>query len=428
MKRRVATALLVAAGLALSGAGPASASARSEAAGRATDWLMTQQKSNGTFGSDRADYVAETIAAGIAGGAPKGNVDQAISYIGKHGWDDATRGALTGRIIAGIVAAGRNPRSFSGHDYVEKLRDQYDDATGAYDDDNFFSHFLAANGALAAKEPIPSEAIAYITDRECTGGGFGYENDCSTGPDVDTTAWAINVLVGSGHRGDAVTGRARAFLASEQKPDGGFAITKDLPTSSDSTGLALTAIEALGESATASPWEQSDGDDPVQALRRLQSASGGFPFVAGGKAKVSSTTNAIPGLAKTAYPIRPRAASSPAPTTAPTERPSNDNEPRAADDTTDPPAAGADPVSTGAPRQKTETATPTPRRTGDARSDVILPASSGTPLPQAAPFSSSSDASRDDPGFPALAWAGIAIGLAGTAGALAWNFLRMRGR
>ena len=225
-----------------------------------------------------------------------------------------------------------------------------------------------------------------------------------------------------------MTGRARAFLLSQQRGDGGFAFTKDKPTSSNSTGLALAAIEALDESASAAPWEQSDGDDPVDALMRLQMSSGGFPFTAGGKAQVANTTDAIPGLAKTTYPIRPRAASSPNPTTAPTERPSSGNAPRAADDPTQPSAATATPGSTEGPREKRRTSVPTPRRTGDARSDVVLPASSGTPLPQAAPFSSSSDTSRDDRGFPALAWAGIAIGLAGTAGAFAWNFLRMRGR
>ena len=130
---RVTLAFFAAAVLALSSAGTAAASARSDAAARAATWLVSQQKSNGTFGADRSDYVAETIAAAIIGGAPKSSVDKAMTYVGNHGWGDATRGALTGRIIAGIVAAGRNPRSFGGRDYVAKLQAQYDDQTGAYD-------------------------------------------------------------------------------------------------------------------------------------------------------------------------------------------------------------------------------------------------------------------------------------------------------
>ena len=124
------------------------------------------------------------------------------------------------------------------------------------------------------------------------GGGFGFENSCTQGADVDTSVWAIDVLVGAGRRSDKAVADARAFILSTQHDDGGFGFAKDKPTSADSTGLVLSAIAALGENATASPWRQPDGDDPLSALLKLQAPDGSFRFSAStSDGNVMSTTN-----------------------------------------------------------------------------------------------------------------------------------------
>jgi hypothetical protein len=294
-------------------------SARAEAAHRGASWLGSRQESNGSFGDDRSDLVAETLAAAVAGGVGNKVVTKALGYIEKHGEDDATEPALTGRIIAGIVAGGGDPRDFGGVDYTVILTSQYDVITGAYEDKQFFSNLLAANGALAADGELPLRAADYIESNACTDGGFGFSNECAQGPDVDTTSWAINVLVAAGEGSRTVVKEARAYLLDSQRSDGGWGFSEGIKTGADSTGLALAALEALDENAQKAPWRQADGDNPVTRLMRLQLASGAF--VNGDKkADVTSTTNAVPGLARTSYPISP-----------PDEAPDPDPQPRASE-------------------------------------------------------------------------------------------------
>jgi hypothetical protein len=390
------------------------ADARTDAALRAARWIASQQKSNGAYFSstERVDLVAETLAALVAGGGNGSTVDKAFAYMRNNGPDGATRGAYTGRIIAGIVAGGGDPRSFGGHDYVAVLNNQYDPSTGAYDtgQSSFFSNLVAANGELAATGSLPDRAIAYIEKNECGDGGFGYAIACEKGPDVDTTAWAIDVLVAAGRASDPAVGRARDILVAFERTDGGFGFTKDKTTSSDSTGLALSAVAALHENPTTGPWRQSDGDDPVHALLALQDGSGGFRFVAGSKPNGMSTTNALPGLAGIAYPVpeRGQPAASPLPTT-----PSSASPPASGATTPRPSGYGSDPTATTTPSA-------TPGSTSQPQDEA---ARAQSPPPAAAPFSGTSE--RGGGGLPFIAWIGIGVVAAAGGSLLArWVILR----
>ena len=95
---------------------------------------------------------------------------------------------------------------------------------------------------------------------------------------MDTSAWVINVLSAAGQKGHSAVASAKTYILSVQQADGGFGFTKDKSTSADSTGLVLSAIQALGERTTKAPWRQDDGGDPVKALLPLQDSSGGFRF------------------------------------------------------------------------------------------------------------------------------------------------------
>lgn len=381
------------------------AAPRVDAARRGAAWIGSQQADDGAFFTpgQRADQAAEALASFIAGGGSGRPVERALGYIRREGPSDSSRGAYTGRIVAALVAAGESASSFGGTDYISTLIDQYDKQTGAFDSENLFSNLQGANGALAAGVRLPDRAIERIHAHACVGGGFGYENGCAKGPDTDTSAWAINVLAAAGRSADAPVASARAFLLSAQQADGGFGFTKEKTTSADSTGLVLSAIEALGEKATAPPWEQSDGDHPVKALLKLQNDDGSFRFVASSRAgNPLSTTNAVPGLAGVSYPV-PRASATATPrSSTPTPLP----------------AAGAEGIggTPGAPAtQAAAPATPTPSGSP--------PVASTTP---AAPFAQA--ASDDDGGglaAPAL-WGGLAA-IAGLAGGGAWWLRRRAG-
>lgn len=290
-----------------------------DAAKRGARWITTQQAPDGSFSDPHpAAATGEDLAAMIAGEVTGAPVDDALSYLRAHGKAGATEGAYTGWIIAGIVAAGQNPRSFGGVDYVKILHSQYNATTGAYDSNSFLADLIAANGANAARDALPAQALAYIDAAQCPDGGSAART-CSDGSDVVTTAWAINVLVASGHGSDQGVGRARNYLTHVERADGGFAPSSSSNfTNSDATGLALSAINALGEDATTTPWAKTNGN-PVKALIALQTSDGSFRTNKDAQAgNLMSTVNAVPGLAHDSYPVLP---ANQKPKTTPTPRP-----------------------------------------------------------------------------------------------------------
>ena len=427
--RRPLVAGLLAAVLAcaIGGSGPpAHASARGDAARKGADWIAGEQADDGGFfaSGQRVDQTAETLAAIVAGGVRGRPVTRAVSYLRKHAASGATRGAYTGRIVAGLVAAGENPREFAGTDFVAKLDDQYDKGSGAYDTENLFTNLMGANGAVAVRKALPAKAAAYIGDNACSKGGFGFQNGCAEGPDVDTSAWVINVLVAAGRKSDPAVDSARTYILSVQRDDGGFGFTQDKSTSADSTGLVLSAIEALGERTTKAPWRRGDGGDPVKALLPLQHSSGGFRFVSSSKSpNALSTMNAVPGLARVAYPIPKitEAPTTPKPTSAPTAAPTRPP-------TTQAPRAPASAPPRAATSGATSTATQaSPPRASAAPRGVPAPVPSGQALtftaPPAGPFSDVAEPAQTI--SPGVLWAGLGVVVAG-AGAGTWLWLRRR--
>jgi hypothetical protein len=216
--------------------------------------------------------------------------------------------AAAGRIVAGIVASGADPRSLGGVDYVAILESFYDPATGSYDGSDLANDLVAANGRLAAVGALPAQALRSVRQRQCRDdsgnlGGFA-ATDCSSGPDVVTTAWAINVLRRAGMKPSslAVAG-ARRFLVSSQNADGGFGATAHTETRASTTGLATSAIYALREDPR--DWKRSAGT-PLRALATLQDASGGFrDESASPQPDGHSTELAVPALARRTYPVLP---------------------------------------------------------------------------------------------------------------------------
>ncbi len=273
---------------------------------RGGQYISSQQSSDGSFSNPQT--TGETLAAMLAGHVTGTPVSKALAYLKSHGKAGATEAAYTGRIIAGLVAAKQDPRSFGGVNYVDILHSQYDASTGNYDDKNFFSDLIAANGANAAKDPLPSQAVSFIETGQCDDGGFSALG-CDQGSDVDTTAWAINVLIASGHRSDDAVPKARSYLVGVERSDGGFSLSTDASCncnfmSVDSTGLAISAINALGEDPTKAPWVKKNSANPVTSIERFQKTNGSFRANAQtNSGNLVSTVNAVPALSHHSYPV-----------------------------------------------------------------------------------------------------------------------------
>ena len=162
---------------------------------------------------------------------------------------------------------------------------------------------LALVGEVAARGKAPEQAITYLRLGACPSGGFSSANGCTTNFDVDTTSFAICILVAHGGHPDDVAA-ARTQLAAHRTADGGYGASPNATTTNaNSTGLALSAIAAMGEDPHAAPWTQGD-TDPVRALEALQTPSGGVKYAASSTGPDGyATTQATPGLAGAAYPL-----------------------------------------------------------------------------------------------------------------------------
>lgn len=288
-------------------AGAPPAAAIDGAAFRAARYLASKQTSSGAFFSSdaRADGVAEVVVSLVAGGLDGASVDRALAYLRIHGPSAASKPAWAGRIVMGIVAAGGNPRSFGGVDYVAKIKP---DSEGAYDS-NLYGHALGALGVLAAGGRVPPAAVQHIREHQCADGGYAYDPGCASAgnlqhalkSNVDTTSLVLCVLVASGiSPADEARSKARSFLASAMNAERGYGEYAGAaePTSANSTGLALSAIAAMGESPSSAPWRSGEAD-PARTLRAMQESSGAFP------PNDYATVQAIPGLAGRAYPVHP---------------------------------------------------------------------------------------------------------------------------
>lgn len=282
-------------------AAPLPASARAPIPAAAS-WIVARQASDGGFFGEQqpADATAETIAALRVSGRQTAAVSRALDHIRRTGPARASvRPAYAGRIVMGLVAAGQNPRDFGGVNYVSRITDAY--RAGSYET-GVYAHALAILGLVAAREPVPGDAITYLRANQCGDGGFGHEPGCVPRADTDTTAMVICALAGAGVPArDLMRSRAREWLRSVRGAGGGYPHTAGQPVNANSAGLAVSALACGGEQD-----EQS-----VSVLRSMQTADGGVRYRASdAQANSYATVQAVPALAGSGYPVRVARASS----------------------------------------------------------------------------------------------------------------------
>ncbi|HVE91793.1 MAG TPA: prenyltransferase/squalene oxidase repeat-containing protein [Actinomycetota bacterium] len=286
---------------------PAAASPGSEAAARGAGYLSARQQDSGAFFTPDhpADAVAEVVVALAAAGTSSDSRARALDYVESRGPERATKAAYAGRIVLGLVAAGRDPASFGGFDYAARLESSIDSSTGSYDRESLYGHALAVLALAAARRPVPEQALRYARDNRCASGGWSHRRACAAAPDADTTATMLAALLAAGlsRQDDAVSG-GRGHLMRTQNPSGGWGLEVGKPTNANSTALVLSAVATLGEDPSDAPWQAPGGGDGVKALLSLQHPSGGFRYVAGEGPNDYATVQAVTGVSGAALPVR----------------------------------------------------------------------------------------------------------------------------
>jgi hypothetical protein len=215
-----------------------------------------------------------------------------------------------GELIQAVVAAGEDPAAFSGVDLLSRLGG-YIQVTGAYGDGEAFTQALAIQGLVAAGVPVPTAAVTFLVNAQDLDGGWDYEdhaNDPNAATDFDasdtnSTAMVLMALDAAGdHSCDAT---ARAWLATQQDPDGGFpyqAGSYSVGSDPDSTALVVQAIVATGGDPFAAGWTVG-GVTPLAYLETTQDADGGYTYP-GNSGPDAFTTSEVPlALERLALPV-----------------------------------------------------------------------------------------------------------------------------
>lgn len=301
---------------------------------------------------DSVSATANALIALEAAGVGRGATDRAATYLTAHlgdelrtaGVDNAGRIAL---VVLAAVAHGDDPRAFGGtgaqNDLVTRLlataRTTGPDAGlfGAQDPtyDGAYRQGLALAALEAAKVPAGNPKVArgisWLTGQQCANGLWqGYRSDTSapcraadpatfTGPDTNSTALAVQGL--AAYRRYPQTQATLSGLDAVQSADGGFPFIAAPGQSSDpnSTALGIQALVAVKVSPTAARWTEG-GRTPYQALATYQlgcsdpaASRGAFYFPGSRQPNDLATVQAVPAAAGKALPVAPSATRAVAP-------------------------------------------------------------------------------------------------------------------
>jgi hypothetical protein len=230
----------------------------------AAGWLARQMvdRSHFTVTFDGVTYpdqglTIDAIYAFAATGTARDYAARAISWLARphilanyigNGTAESYAGATANVLLASEVE-GQNPATF-GVNLPARLASlltpsgRYSDHSKFGDFSNAFSQSLAIIATRRLGD-VAASAVSFLVSSECANGGFPLDfaqKTCVSYPDA--TAMDVQALLATGQFGPAE--RGLQWLASVQKPDGGFIAPPGTVPNSNSTGLAGEAFAAGG--------------------------------------------------------------------------------------------------------------------------------------------------------------------------------------
>jgi hypothetical protein len=195
---------------------------------------------------------------------------------------------------------GTDPTNFGGTDLVTRLL-ATEQTTGpdaglfgnesqlAAEFVGTYQQGLVFTALKAVGQTANAAAINWLTNQQCPSGGWALPNQaigvCAENPssfegaDNQTTSLAVQGLAAQGALTPTIAANALSFFTSGQASDGGWDLypsytTPPQQTDSQSTGLVIQALLAMGQSPT-SPTFTTSGSSPVSALLSFVVTSGG---------------------------------------------------------------------------------------------------------------------------------------------------------
>jgi hypothetical protein len=234
---------------------------------KAFDFLITQQKADGSFESGLyTDWV------GVALGSTPNYKTETIKLI-KYFGENPSGTTLTDyeRHAMALMALGLNPYNIypssgavNGENYIGKIVSSFDGKQFGdlhQDNDDIFALIVLQNVGFGAGEKMIADDIAFVLGAQRENGSWDES--------IDMTGAAIRALVSfkENEQVGLALAKAKEFLKQNQKENGGWG------NNASSTAWAIEGILALGEKVE--DWKKGE-NTPFDYLATLQDIDGGI--------------------------------------------------------------------------------------------------------------------------------------------------------
>ncbi|WP_326917047.1 prenyltransferase/squalene oxidase repeat-containing protein [Actinophytocola sp.] len=243
---------------------------------RMVAYIRTQQQPDGSFPgigqSSTADAVYALVASGVDPSRVTNNGNSAIDFIYSQTGNLQSTG-VAAKFLLALVLARRSTVAPNGFDYVARVRDAFDPATGVFDP-NPTGNYYSLIALRAAGQRVPALALRVAAAAQQADGGWP-SGDPPGNSDTNTTSVAMVALIVNGRT--APIPAALRYLRTQVAPEGGFTFSTVFGNESDANSTGLSTVALLAARQDLRNFE-SGGVDPVERLRQLQNPSGAFRF------------------------------------------------------------------------------------------------------------------------------------------------------
>jgi prenyltransferase beta subunit len=230
---------------------------------KALDFLVSQQKTDGSFGSDLyTDWAAIALASNSA--TPKTNLDEIINYFSKNKFGGTLLTDYERHAMA-LMALGLNPYNTNDENYINKIIASFDGKQFGdpnQDNDDIFALIVLQNAGYTQNDSIISTDVNFILNKQ--------NNDGSWDGSPDMTGAAIEALSAFSPTrgvGESLT-KAENYLKQKQKDDGSW------NDNASSTAWAIEGILAQNEKPE--NWTTgTNKNSPLDYLASIQDTDGG---------------------------------------------------------------------------------------------------------------------------------------------------------
>lgn len=274
-------------------------------------WLRTQMQADGSFApafGSAAGLTADVVigASAVGDNTSEWGLTTPLDYLEAEAEAYASSAATTGKLVIAVTAAGRDPLAFGGIDLRAKLSSYVLTDTITLGDNASDTSWGILGWAALGRE-IPQSFVDGLLSLQQADGGW--ESGPGFGTDSNTTALALQALnaanVAPSH--DAVIS-AVSYMQAQQSPSGGFCYASAYGTDADanSSAYGIQGILAAGENPLAASWLESDSsalDDILTFQLSTGPDAGAFEWKMGQGANILTTAQALPALIGKTLPL-----------------------------------------------------------------------------------------------------------------------------